>query len=41
MQLLAVIAFSGFNKIIQAGLRIPKKPEGGKKPVVYEETNGT
>ena len=41
MQLPAVIAFSGFNKIIQVGLRIPRKQKkGGGKRVVYEETSG-
>ena len=41
MQLPAVIAFSGFNKIIQAGLRIPRKQKkGGGKASSLEETSG-
>ena len=41
MQLPAVIAFSGFAKIIQARLRIPRKQEkGGRKASSLEEASG-
>ena len=30
VKLAAVIAFSGFNKIIQADLRVPRNQKGGK-----------
>ena len=40
MQLPAVIAFSGFNEIVQAGLNTKKTEKRGGKPVVYEETSG-
>ena len=41
MQLPAVIAFSSFTKIIQTGLRIPRKQKkGGEKASGLEEASG-